>query len=153
MRLSEGPGGVKQFRKKAWKFQTTFETPLKNLQPFVKTIVSSQGVHEGILTIDQVVFDPKHLNSLLYRYLIQQSCKRGLSLSAHGQEEVEALLEAALSDWVDFIFIPEPKPIVVFADHDQFTTFFANTKSNLNRIVTALSAQGFKPIRDYERRL
>jgi hypothetical protein len=41
----------------------------------------------------------------------------------------------------------------MFADHDEYTTFFAKTGSNLNRVVTALSAKGFREIRDYERHL
>jgi hypothetical protein len=66
---------------------------------------------------------------------------------------VVELLEAALSDWIDFIFVPTPKPFVIYADHDEFTTFYANTKSNLNPVVEALSARGFKRVQDYERDL
>jgi hypothetical protein len=153
MTLSEAPGAVKQFRKKAWKFQQTFATPLKNLRTFVTTIVLGQEFQGGCLTVDQIVFEPKHLISLLGSHSIPPRYGRGISLTAQNQQEVAALLEAAFSDWVDFIFIPEPKPFVIFADHDEFTTFFANTRSNLNRVVTVLSAQGFKTIRDYERRL
>jgi hypothetical protein len=153
MTLSEAPGAVKQFRKKAWRFQQTFATPLKNLQAFVTTIVSGQEFQGGCLTIDQVVFEPKHLISLLGNYSIPPRYGRGTSITAHSQEEVAALLEAALGDWLDFIFTPVPKPIVIFADHDEYTTFFANTRSSLNRVVTALSTQGFKEIGDYERRL
>ena len=153
MTLSEAPGAVKQFRKKAWRFQQTFQTPLKNLQAFVQTIVSGRGFDGGCLTIDQVVFEPKHLIKLLSRYPITPHCGRGTSVRAHGHEEVASLLEAALSDWLDFIFIPEPKPFVIFADHDEYTTFFANTRSNLNRITIDLSTQGFKAVKGYERRL
>lgn len=153
MTVSEAPGAVKQIRKKAWKFQQTFQTPLNNLPAFVKIIVESQGLQGATLTIDQVVFEPKHLISLLTRHSIAVRYQRGLSISARGQEEVGSLLEAALSDSVDFVFIPEPKATVIFADHDEFTTFFANTRSNLNRVVTQLSDQRFKTIRDYERRL
>jgi hypothetical protein len=153
MTLSEAAGAVKQFRRKAWKFQQTFETPLQNLGRFAKTIVSNRGFRGGCLTLDQVVFEPKNLISLLTNHSITSECRRGTSLSAISQEEVVSLLEAALGDWVDFIFIPEPKPFVIFADHDEYTTFFANTRSNLNRVVTNLSAQGFKMIRDYERQL
>jgi hypothetical protein len=31
---------------------------------------------------------------------------------------------------------------VIYADHDEYTTFYANTRSNLNRVVEALVAQG-----------
>jgi hypothetical protein len=153
MTLSEAPGAVKQFRKKAWRFQQTFATPLENLRAFVSTIVSSQESRGGCLTIDQVVFKPEHLIHLLGNYSIQPQYAHGTSITAHTQTEAAELLEAALGDWIDFIFSPVPKSIVIFADHDEYTTFFANTRSNLNRVVAALSAQGFKEIRDYQRRL
>jgi hypothetical protein len=153
MTVAEAPGAVKQFRKKAWKFQQTFQTPLNNLQAFVKIIVEVQGIQGGSLTIDQVVFEPKHLIRLLGSHSLSARYQRGLSISAHGQQELLALLEAALSDSVDFVFVPEPRPTAIFADHDEFTTFFANTRSNLNRVVTELSERGFKTIRDYERHL
>ena len=56
-----------------------------------------------------------------------------------------------MSDWVDFVFIPEPKPFVIYADHDEYITFYANTKSNLNRVADALLAQGFKSVQNFER--
>jgi hypothetical protein len=153
MTLSEIPGAVKQFRKKAWRFQQTFLTPLENLRAFVTTIVSAHEFQGGCLTIDQAVFEPKKLIGLLGKHSIQPRYGHGTSITAHSQAEVAELLEAALGDWVDFIFVPVPKPIVIFADHDEYTTFYANTRSHLNRVVTALSAQGFKEIRGYERRL
>jgi hypothetical protein len=153
MTLSEAPGAVKQFRKKAWRFQQTFATPLRNLQAFVTAIVSGQEFQGGCLTIDQVVFEPKRLISLLDNDSIPPRFQHGTSITAHSQAEVSELLAAALGDCLDFIFTPVPKPIVIFADHDEYTTLFANTRSSLNRVVTALSAQGFKKIRDYERHL
>jgi len=154
MMLSETPGALKNFRRTPWKFQQTFQTPLKNLQRFVATIVSpSHNFTAGCLTIEQVVFEPKHLISLLTDYSISPRYGHDLSLTAVGQEEVEALLQAALSDWVDFIFIPQPKPFVIYADHDEYTTFYAHTCSNLNRVAEALSGQGFKTISGYERQL
>lgn len=61
------------------------------------------------------------------------------------------LLEAALGDWVNFTFVPKPKPFVIYADHDEYTTFYANTKSNLNGVVQALSGAGFEKVPDYQR--
>ena len=153
MTLSETPGAVKKFRKQAWRFQQTFATPLQNLSAFVKTIVSSQEFQGGCLTIDQAVFEPGKLICLLGKYSIPPQCGHGTSITAESQAEVAELLEAALGEWLDFIFTPLPKTIVIFADHDEYTTFFANTRSNLNRVVTALSSKGFREIQDYERRL
>jgi len=154
MKMSDTPGALKQFRRTSWKFQRTFQTPLKNLQTFVTTIISViQPFEAGRLTIEQVVFEPKHLISLLTSYSIPPRYEHGLSVFAVSQQEVEALLQAVLSDWIDFIFVPEPKPFVIYADHDEFTTFYAHTRSNLNRVIKALSGQGFEPVSDYERRL
>jgi hypothetical protein len=49
--------------------------------------------------------------------------------------------------------MPAPKPFVIYADHDEYTTFFANTKSNLNRVAQPLTAGGFVSVPDYERQL
>jgi hypothetical protein len=154
MTLSETPGALKRFRKTAWKFQRTFQTPLKNLQTFLTTILSSaQPLKGGALTVEQRVFEPRHLNEILTNYSIPLNYESGLSLIAADRHEAEALLLAVLSDWVDFLFIPDPKPFVIYADHDEYITFFAQTRSNLNRVINALSDQGFEPVPGYERRL
>jgi hypothetical protein len=154
MTLTETPGALKRFRKTSWKFQRTFQTPLKNLQTFVTTIVSAaQPLKGGSLTVEQAVFEPKHLNGLLTSYSIPPKYEHGLSLIAADRQEAEALLLAVLSDWVDFLFIPDPKPFVIYADHDEYTTFYGQTRSNLNRVINALSGQGFESVPGYERRL
>ena len=153
MILSEAPGAVKQFRKKAWRFPQTFLTPLNDLQAFVKIILSGQELQGASPTIEQAVFEPKHLINLVTNHSIPPRYCRDICLAAQAEKEIASLLQAALSDSVDFIFIPDPKPFAIFADQDEHTTFFANTRSNLNRVVTDLSAQGCEMIRDYERRL
>ena len=72
---------------------------------------------------------------------------------ATGQREIEELLHAALSDWMDFLFVPSPEPFVIYADHDEYTTFYAHSRSNLNHIAEPLAAQGFKEISGYIRQL
>jgi hypothetical protein len=123
------------------------------LKPFVATIISAGRIQGGCLTIDQAVFEPKNLIDMLSHYSIPPRYGRGSSVTAVGRDEVEALLQAAFSDWVDFLFLPEPKSFAIYADHDAFATFYAHTRSNLNRIAKALSEQPVKTIRGYERRL
>jgi hypothetical protein len=65
---------------------------------------------------------------------------------------VRLLLSAAFGDWVDFLFVPAPKPFVVYADHDEYATFFANTKSNLNKVADALTRNEFVAVESYTRR-
>ncbi len=36
-------------------------------------------------------------------------------MTAEGHVEIEELLRAALSDWVDFLFVPTPEPFVIYA--------------------------------------
>lgn len=39
------------------------------------------------------------------------------------------------------------------SDHDEYTTFYANTKSSLNGVVQSLTAEGFASVPDHERQL
>lgn len=124
-------------------------------------VLTNQGPRERILltkktgcvTVEQVVFEPQHMIDLLTRYSLPTRYGKGVSVTATGQREIEELLQAAFADWVDFLFVPSPKPFVIYADHDEYTTFYANNRSNLNRIREALSSQGFEEIAEYTRRL
>jgi hypothetical protein len=152
MMLSEATGTLKKFRRTPWKFQQTFLTPMQRLQSYVAAIVSAnRQMKSGCLTIEQVVFEPTHLIKLLASYSMPPQYGCGLSLTATGQQEVEMLLLAIFNDSIDFIFVPEPKSFAIYADHDEFTTFFAHTRSNLNQVVKALAGDGYKMIPDYER--
>jgi hypothetical protein len=148
--LGQTQGTLKAFRRTAeqFQFQATFQTPLKNLRPFVRAIMlSPQPIQQGRVTIDQIVFEPKTVNALLAKCGIVPPEPRKLqdrSRSASGKEEVEELLVAMLSDWIDFAFIPSPKRFLMYANHDEYATFFASRKSTLNQITAPLSAPGTK---------
>jgi hypothetical protein len=62
----------------------------------------------GCLTIDQVVLEPKHLAALLPSDSIAAEFRTGLAVTVVDRQEVERLLQATLSDWVDFFFVPTP---------------------------------------------
>ena len=154
MTLSKTPGLIKKFCRTTWKFQVTFGTPLKNLDSFVSTILADDGGFEkGSVTIDAVIFEPKNLKSILAANSLPAEYGHDWSIAVEGKTQVRELLRAALSDWVDFAFVPMPKPFVIYADHDEYTIFYANTKSNLNRAVQPLFAAGFEQISDYQRQL
>jgi hypothetical protein len=154
MDISEAPGALKKFRRTAWKYQQTFLTPMDDLRSFVAAIVSAnEQTKSGCVTIEQAVFEPTNLLKLLARHSMPPRYARGISLTAAGQQETETLLRAIFSDWIDFIFVPEPRSFAIYADHDEYTTFFAHTRSNLNQVVTTLADKGFKVVPDYERRL
>jgi hypothetical protein len=152
MTLSESSTLLKRFRSNPWKFQQTFATPHRNLEAFVAEVVSaSHPCESGCLTLDQVPFEPTNLMGLLNSHSISPQYGHGWSITAVGQEEVEAVLYAAFRDAADFIFVPKPSPFAVFADHDDYTTFYAQTRSNLNRVVGGLSRRGFETVQHYER--
>lgn len=154
MNLLHTPGALKRFRKTAWPFQQTFGTPLQNLRPFVSTIVSSRKpLQTATIVIDQVVMTPGHLSALLTHHSLPTHFSHDWSITATGPQEIEALFQAALSDWTDFIFLPTPKPFAIYADHDQYTTIYAHTKSNLNHVIEPLTAAGFELIPNYQRQL
>jgi hypothetical protein len=106
----------------------------------------------GCFTIEQAVFEPTHLIKLLADHSIPPRYECGVRFTTEGQKETQLLLHAILSDWIDFIFVPEPKSFAMYGDHDEYTTFFAHSRSNLNRVVHALSGE-FRMVSDYERRL
>src|SRR5579872_4033429 len=57
--LSEEPGGIAKFRAEPWVFQQTLKTPLKELNRFVSIFLSPFSFDEGVLSTDEVVFEPK----------------------------------------------------------------------------------------------
>jgi hypothetical protein len=151
--LSSAPGSLKRLRKVPWRFQQTFLTPLKNLQPFVATIIAArEEIQGGTVTVNNIVFEPENLNALLVNRALPPSLQRESSIEAQGHQAAGELLQAALGDWVDFWFVPTPKPFVIYADHDEYTSFLANSKSNLNGVVEALIKQGFEKV-NYKRSL
>ena len=97
------------------------------------------------------MFEPEHLLDILTRHSLPHQYQKGTAVVAEGQQESEELLHAAFSDTMDFLFVPTPKPFVIYADHDEFTTFYANTRSNLNRVSDALLTQGFEEVSGYQR--
>jgi len=154
MELNENPGALKRFRRTVWKFQQTFETQLRNLPEFVSTILAAcESLRSARVTLELVVFEPTTLIALLERYSLSPQYEPGVSVTAAGKEEIEALLCPVLADWIDFIFVPDPNSFSIYADHDEFATFYAHKRSNLNRITESLIGNSFRPVADYKREL
>jgi hypothetical protein len=148
MTFASAPGTFKKFKRTTWRFQQTFRTPLKDLDRFVETILDTARIEHCTITIDEVVFDPKNVWAALpYANIV---LNHDFSIEADG-EEVKKLLVAAFSDWIDFLFVPVPKPFIIYADHDEYATFYANSKSSLNQVVMPLREAGFKAVDDWIR--
>ena len=119
------------------------------MQTYVTAIVSAnQEIKSGCLTIEQTVFEPAHLIHLLQSNSLPLRYASGTSLTATGQKEVEVLLLAIFSDWIDFIFVPVPKSFAIYADYNEYATFLAHTRSNLSGVANALVNKGFTIIPD-----
>jgi hypothetical protein len=154
MKVITGPSAVKRIRQAHFKFQKTFHTPLKDLPRFTTTIMSAMQPMDGArFTLDQVVFPPKALIGLLSESSLSDDPIRGMCLEAQSRDEAKRLLHAALSDWVDFAFIPIPGRVVIYADHDEYITFLALRKGPLHDVVDALSRANFRPVDNYKLQL
>jgi hypothetical protein len=152
MTVTQTPGAIKKFRRTPWRFQQTVEIPQGSDEPeqFAAAIAAAHGdMREATVIINQVVFDTLRITSLLPTPANQLLIK-DTSFSAAGDEAL-ALLTAALVDGPDFVFIPNPKPFVCYADHDQWITFCSNTKSQLNHIIEPLASRGYKLVQDWQR--
>lgn len=152
MLATHQPGIIKKFHRTPWRFQQTFYTPLRNLDSFTATILASlDDIDSGLVTVDSVIMEAKNLSALLSSHQLQHDLRHDSSIVAEISTEVQPLLAAALGDWVDFLFVPTPKPFVVYADHDEYATFYASSKSNLGRITAALTKEGFAAVGNYTR--
>ena len=147
-------GAIKKVLKTPWRFQQTFHTPLKQLPQFVSAILEPLGECEsGTVIIDSVVFPPTNIDRLFVQEKIEHDVRSGSSIATENAAELQTLLVAAFGDWLDFAFVPSPKPFVFYADHDEYTTFFANTRSNLNKVAMSLTANRFTGVKDYIRKV
>lgn len=149
MRVLELPGTLKRYRKTAWEFQQTFETPVKDLSYFVDVIMSAFPVIDGAQAVfEQVVIEPRFKLVPLYaKYSLslKLDCKDTI-IEAQGATESRELLEAMLSEWIDFFFLPTPRRFVIYADHDEYFTFLAHRKGQLSGVINALAAAKFRAV-------
>ena len=151
MTTSHTSGAMKAFRRVAWPHRQTYATPLEDLDRFVAAMLSGiRGLTAGRVIVESIVFEPKHLQELMRRYDVPFEPAYDLTITGADPVETAVLLKAALADWVDFAFIPTPKPFVLYGDHDEFTTILAHRRSNLHRATTALDRATFMRVDDYE---
>jgi hypothetical protein len=152
MTVTPNSGALKKFRRTPWRFQQTVEIPqgYDAHKEFAFAIITAHGeIKEATVIIDQIVFGTERMTALCPPH-VALPLTRDSSLFATGNE-VSALLAAALMDGPDFVFIPNPKPFVCYADHDQWITFYSNTKSQLNHVIEPLASRGYKLVQDWQR--
>lgn len=146
------PGARKACRRAAGQYQRTFVTPLSRAQLLSKLVLeSAASTRSGLFYIETDVFTTERLEELLAENEISADRVEGLSITAEDRSECQSVLDAALADSVDFYFVPEPKPFLLYCDHDDYTTFFAHRKGPLSQLSEALSGGGFREVLDYVR--
>lgn len=109
---------------------------------FVAEILRPNLVEEGIVTIESTASAPRNLAALLELHSLVVPTGPSQSLKAANSAEVSDLLEAALADPIDFWFVPSPKAFALYADNNEYVTFFANKKAALAAVVDGFAALG-----------
>ena len=122
---------------------------MKELEKFVETLLRGFEPETCSISTDEIVFEPTQILSLFARHSIQVKNHWELIVGAEGQDGIKNLLVATLSDWVDFYFILEPETFAIYADHDEYCTFYAKDDLTIGRIKSSLVDAGFKPVDDY----
>jgi hypothetical protein len=133
--------------------QVTYATPLKDLTAFVNAVLKPFSIQSATVELQVIVFEPRELIAYCATQGIQTD-EAGLNdkmLSAKTKESTAELLEATLGDWIDFFFVPEPSSFVIFADHDEYTTFFTRREADLQALCESLDSGGFKKINGWNR--
>ena len=149
--LSEPTDEIQRFRDDPWPFQQTFKTPLKDLDRFVSICLATFSLEKGALSTDEVVFEPKDLLLLLARNSVPVKDCYHLTIRADGEREIADLLRAALGDWVGFVFVPTPEVVAIYADHDEYTTFYTRDDAALKSVTSNLETAGFEAVLNYTR--
>lgn len=127
---------------------------MRDIDGFVSAILSARGsVEKASFVIDQAVFEPRHLNAVIAEGGCPAHIQRDIVISMVDAWEAEILLRAAFRDWIDFVFVPNPKTFCIYCDHDEYTTFYANTATHLRRMTESLVSGGYESVRDWERKL
>jgi hypothetical protein len=142
--LREADSEIERYRANPGSVRQTFVTPLKDLPRFVATVLASFSFERGFLATDQVVFEPLHLLELLADHAIPVENPWQFRLVAEGKESIAMLLEAVLSDWVDFLLVPVPTSFAIYADHDEYITFFAVSEAQLVAVTSQIERAGFE---------
>ena len=146
------PGALQHMRARAGEHQATFAVPPARASQFAEALLGAGvGAAGARLVVDAVVFPPKHLQSALGHD--PEAWLDAETVVEAEPGEAEALLTAALLDWTDFWFVPIPGGVLLYGDHDEYSTIFGHRKDLVAAAADALRAAGFNEVDDYLREL
>lgn len=156
--LSHTAGALKQFRRRQWRQQRTFSVSRAKAVAAADAVVSLFGPESsGTATVDEVVFEPRELEALFARYGVARGARRSTydlhdwTAGADNRDELAELLRAALLDGVDCVFQSTDPKLALYADHDEYLTFFCNSPGPLKSLERSLARAGISPVDDYRR--
>ena len=141
-------------RRRSWKRQTTCHTPLSRLPWFTAALVGQLlPFDRALLVVDAVVFDdPPELVAIRKAAGERRPL---LVVPGHLFEDdakgFRAALEVTLSGWVDFRVLFSPTSHALWADHDEYTTFFSKSPGKVADVRRMMEAGGVK-LPEYERK-
>lgn len=152
MEVQGTPGVVKRIRRACGHFQRTFLNSGGRSTEFAAAFLGPHlPLKRARIAVDAVIFTPRRITALLAHHGHAVDLRRDWTIAVDRPVEISDLLEAALSDGLEFYFVPEPRRIVLYSDHDDFATVFGTTKGAVSRTATSLSAAGFEEVRSYHR--
>jgi hypothetical protein len=151
--LKENPENLVRFRAAPWQFQRTFKTPKEQLPVFLRLLLEQFEVESGVITTDLIVFEPSNVLELLLQMSVEVDDKWAFVLAVEGKADLCTLLEAVLEDWIDFLFVPKPEEVAIYADHDEFLTVFTAAPDSLQILNAKLEREGYETATGYTRQL
>ena len=141
-----------QLDRQLWPYECTFETPYRDPTQFVETAFSMFPVITAAeVTIHQVVFEPRTPAPLTLSPRSWSEMQENTVLRADTGESSRALVISCLSEWFDFTFCPGSENFTVYADHDEFCTFYTRGRAEMRKLINALVAGGFRFVDGYRR--
>jgi len=143
-RVESTPGATKKLRKKAGGAQMTFTVGRQGASAFSAALLSGEPPCErAALVVEETSGALYHVGPLIGHPPLE-SLPRDTTIAATGREAAVALLTAALSDYVDFWFVPHPGGFVVYADDEECAEVFAHRQGPVSRAGERLAAAGFR---------
>jgi hypothetical protein len=132
-------------RRRSWRRQTTCVTPLRRLPWYTATLVEQLlPFDQALLIIDKVVFDvPPELEDLRRAAGETRPVHEAPGhLFVNDAQGFRAALQAALSGWIDLRALFSPPTNALWADHDEYTTFFSESSGKVAEVRRVLIEDG-----------